>query len=236
MNNTQAIQMLEESMAHRTRLLGSHAPAGDRVAAFMELSSQIHSNPELATQFAALRNEHRQWEGLNGMKEIDMNQFLDNFDDLDEELFGSPEEVEKLKNSPAYHAFRYVDTSGESANPDDYDEKWFEASRAAIYRRAVLTALEEKGGSAPLDQVISRVEQLLGDNLTSHDYEPTTKNPKWPRWETSTRFARLDLILLGWMKADSPRKLWEITPEGRQARLNGDLSIAVPKVKGGLHE
>ena len=229
MNNEDEIKRVEESIHRRTMLIGSHVPVGDRIAAFMALSETIKTNPVLAQEFAALREEHRELERLKGIKEWEPDLIMDNFDDFDEMdlMFMDPEDLERWKNSPMSHAGRFRHPDGEQSSAEDFEDHWFGEKKTYAQRRAVLTALVEKGGMASDKEIIERYEQLMRSSLEPEDYVPVRTNDKEPAWEARCRYTRKDLQILGWMEDDSPSKVWEITPEGRQRLLMNDLNAPV---------
>ncbi len=83
------------------------------------------------------------------------------------------------------------------------------------YYRPILQALDEAGGSAPMGQVLDRVHQLMQEVLRDVDHQPLASDPGMPRWRNAAQWARNSMVKEGLLKADSPRGIWEITPQGR---------------------
>jgi hypothetical protein len=83
----------------------------------------------------------------------------------------------------------------------------------AEYEVPLLSALVERGGSAPASHVIEDVGDSLGDRLSEVDRQ--VLNSGLVRWKNRVQFVRLKLIQSGDMAAQSPRGVWEITETGR---------------------
>jgi len=86
------------------------------------------------------------------------------------------------------------------------------------YVRPLLSALAERGGSAPVSDVIDAVGKELGEQLTAMDREALPSGQT--RWKNRAQFVRLRLVNEGSLAPDSPRGIWAITDLGR-SRLNG---------------
>ena len=84
------------------------------------------------------------------------------------------------------------------------------------FRRPILEALVELGGSAPIGEVLDLVERKMKGILNSYDYEPLPSDPKSLRWRNTAQWCRNTLVREGLMKADSPRGIWEISEKGYQ--------------------
>jgi len=84
------------------------------------------------------------------------------------------------------------------------------------FRRPILHTLVELGGSAPIGEVLKRVEQKMKGVLNQHDYEPLRSDPRSPRWRNTAQWCRNTLVREGLMKNDSPRGIWEISDQGRK--------------------
>jgi hypothetical protein len=80
----------------------------------------------------------------------------------------------------------------------------------------ILSALVELGGSAKSSEVLALVEKRMKSRLKKVDYEPLASNRGLARWENTAAWARWKLIQHGFMAAESPRGVWEITPAGRE--------------------
>lgn len=81
------------------------------------------------------------------------------------------------------------------------------------YVAPLLTALEERGGSAPVRDVIESVGKKLNGNLTPVDKERIVSGAV--RWHNRTQFVRLRLVEEGLIAKDSPRGIWALTDSGR---------------------
>jgi restriction system protein len=87
----------------------------------------------------------------------------------------------------------------------------------SAYYQPILQALIELGGSAYLDLVLERVEELMKNVLQEADYEVLPVNPCL-RWNENARWARYRLVQKGLMKPKRKgnRGLWEISEAGRE--------------------
>jgi len=81
------------------------------------------------------------------------------------------------------------------------------------YEVPILRAIAAAGGRRPTREVIDEVGRELDGRLTEADREPLRDGGP-PRWQNRVQFARLRLVKSGFMKADSPRGVWEISPKG----------------------
>ncbi len=86
------------------------------------------------------------------------------------------------------------------------------------YMMPLLSVLAERGGSAPIRQVIEAVGKKLDGRLTPMDREKTSTGSI--RWQNRLQFVRLKLVEEGLLAKGSPRGVWVLTDDGR-ARLNG---------------
>jgi len=84
------------------------------------------------------------------------------------------------------------------------------------FRRPILEALVELGGSARTGDVLDLVGQKMKDVLTHHDWEPLSSNPRSIRWRKTAQWCRYMLVREGLMKGDSPYGIWEISEKGRE--------------------
>ncbi|WP_322818828.1 winged helix-turn-helix domain-containing protein [Tepidiforma sp.] len=84
------------------------------------------------------------------------------------------------------------------------------------FRRPILEALVELGGSAPIGDVLDKVGAKMRGILKEHDYEPLRSAPRTPRWRNTAQWCRNTLVKEGLMKHGSPEGVWEITEEGRR--------------------
>lgn len=79
----------------------------------------------------------------------------------------------------------------------------------------ILKALVEKGGSAQLNKVLDRVEQLLATKLNKYDLSMLPSSDVI-RWRKTAQWARYSMVKKGYLSDNSPRGVWEITAKGRQ--------------------
>ena len=121
----------------------------------------------------------------------------------------------------------------------DADIERFQGTKAAkpVHRRAIasrvkepltpqgaftlplLESLIEGGGSLAVSEVIRRIGEKLGGQLTPADRQTIKSGPV--RWQNRVMWQRLRLLREGYLTNDSPRGVWEITENGR--RLYQDL-------------
>lgn len=87
------------------------------------------------------------------------------------------------------------------------------------YEVPLLTALVDLGGSAPYRDVIDAVGKMLEDELTPADRDQLSSGGV--RWQSRLQFVRLRLKDRGLLKPDTPRGIWAITDEGRDAAEKG---------------
>lgn len=78
------------------------------------------------------------------------------------------------------------------------------------YRRLILEALYELGGSGRVSDVLASVEKKV--TLTQRDKESLRSGDV--RWQNSCQWERFVLVQQGLLKSDSPRGLWELTGVG----------------------
>lgn len=93
-----------------------------------------------------------------------------------------------------------------------------------IFRRPILETLVELGGSSPLGEVLSRIEQKMKGILNEYDYQPLPSDPKTARWRNTAQWCRYTLVQEGLPERNSPHGIWEISALGRQwlAKEAGD--------------
>lgn len=84
------------------------------------------------------------------------------------------------------------------------------------FRRPILEALVELGGSAPMNEVLERVGAKMSSVLNQYDREPLPSDPRSIRWKNTAQWCRNTLVREGLMKSDSPRGIWEISDAGRK--------------------
>ncbi|MDQ3706443.1 MAG: winged helix-turn-helix domain-containing protein [Chloroflexota bacterium] len=96
------------------------------------------------------------------------------------------------------------------------------------YRIPILKALDQLGGSAPVENVLQRVYEIMGSQLTEADKEILKSKPEKPRWRIMARWARFHMIKEGLLRKDSPYGYWEITDLGRQYLVRNADSPPTP--------
>ena len=82
------------------------------------------------------------------------------------------------------------------------------------FRRPLLEALVELGGSAPMSRVRDVVHGKMSDVLNEYDHQPLPSDANCLRWRNTAQWCRNTLVREGLMKSDSPHGVWEITEEG----------------------
>ena len=88
------------------------------------------------------------------------------------------------------------------------------------FRRPIMETLVELGGSAPIGEVLNRVEQKMKGVLNEYDHEPLPSDPRSVRWRNTAQWCRNTLVREGLMKGDSPHGVWEISDAGRKWLLH----------------
>jgi hypothetical protein len=88
------------------------------------------------------------------------------------------------------------------------------------FRKPILEALVELGGSAPLEDVLDLVERKMKNVLNAYDKEPLPSNPRQIRWRNAAQWCRAKLVREGLIESGSPRGTWEITEAGRRWLLD----------------
>ncbi len=91
----------------------------------------------------------------------------------------------------------------------------------SAYYQPILRVLNELGGSAKMNDVLVRVEQVMKGTLKQVDYEPLASGLDM-RWRNTAQWARNSMVKEGLLKADSPRGVWEISDAGRMAITKGN--------------
>jgi len=80
----------------------------------------------------------------------------------------------------------------------------------------ILQSLAALGGKARMADVLEKVGKTLRPLLKEADYQTLPSDPDSVRWRNTAQWTRLTLVKQGDMNPDSPRGVWEITPQGRQ--------------------
>lgn len=100
-------------------------------------------------------------------------------------------------------------------------------TQEAEYIIPILQALHDMGGTGRKKIVIDRVGIIMENTLNDLDRELLKSSPHSIRWVNAAQWARDKMVhKLGYLKSNSPRGFWEITPKG-EAYLK-----AMNKVKG----
>jgi len=92
------------------------------------------------------------------------------------------------------------------------------------YRHPILEALVELGGSASISKVLDKVGEKMEGTLNEYDKQPSPSNPDSTRWRNSVQWCRNTMVVEGLMKSDSPRGIWEISQQGKDALARGDVA------------
>lgn len=79
----------------------------------------------------------------------------------------------------------------------------------------ILESAAELGGRAHSEDVLERVEKKMAGILTAEDYDLLPSGIS-VRWKNRAQWQRKNMVDQGLMRKDSPRGIWEITPEGEK--------------------
>ncbi len=135
--------------------------------------------------------------------------------------------AEPLEDSPADAILRLLEFAqrlldktlrdGERDTPhDDTERRPLRRTRGITpqkeFRKPVLDALVDLGGSAPARRVLELVEHHMRSVMTEADYEELRSGG--PRWHKAANWARYILAQDGLVRRNSPRGTWELTDEG----------------------
>jgi hypothetical protein len=80
----------------------------------------------------------------------------------------------------------------------------------------ILRALEELGGSAPMQHVLEKVGEAMEGQIRDVDRQSLKSDPGLPRWNNTAQWARNTMVVDGLLKNDSPRGVWEIAAAGKE--------------------
>jgi hypothetical protein len=129
--------------------------------------------------------------------------------------------LEPLKEMEARHAG--AQEISESSNGDEAGRltRGLRTPEAAFVL-PILRALEELGGTAPMQQVLETVGSAMKDQLREVDYQSLKSDPGHPRWHNTAQWARNTMVREGLLKNNSPRGVWEITAAGRKNLRTND--------------
>ncbi len=89
------------------------------------------------------------------------------------------------------------------------------------FLQPILKALVETGGTARMNDVLTKVEQFMKGTLKQVDYEPLPSTPDQPRWRNTAQWERNTMAREDLLKSNSPKGVWEISERGRKALTSG---------------
>jgi len=89
-------------------------------------------------------------------------------------------------------------------------------TREQEFRMPILQVLKDKGGSAPMKEVLAELGMRMQGTLKTVDYDSLPSDPGMIRWRNTAQWSRQALVNDGLLKNDSPRGIWEISSEGWQ--------------------
>ncbi|RMD59396.1 hypothetical protein D6833_11490 [Candidatus Parcubacteria bacterium] len=84
------------------------------------------------------------------------------------------------------------------------------------YRIPILQALVDLGGTAPVNEVLEKVETLMKHKLNAYDRQTLPSDPINPRWRNTAKWVQAAMVKEGLLSSCSPRGVWEITDSGRR--------------------
>lgn len=135
------------------------------------------------------------------------------------------QDVERLREQQKFGRDGYAPASSASSRPSNSRQR---ASRGDItpqsaYTRPLLQALVDLGGQAQMEMVLNRVYELVKSHLKPKDLEKVSSGQD-VRWRNAVMWMRYKLKQQGYISADSPKGIWEITDAGREylKRLQAD--------------
>ncbi len=79
------------------------------------------------------------------------------------------------------------------------------------YRGPIIEALNKLGGAGNVDEVLEIVFSIVSHKLSEIDLSKTLNGSI--RWKITAHWERHLMVRDGILKADSPRGIWELTPE-----------------------
>lgn len=103
-----------------------------------------------------------------------------------------------------------------SPNPNPENDAGGGFTPVKFYWRPILEALIEIGGKGRREKVIALVGEKMRHVLTPADRQRLPNSTTHQiRWENRVAFQISNMKTLGLVSKDSPRGIWEITPDGR---------------------
>lgn len=91
------------------------------------------------------------------------------------------------------------------------------------YVTPLLSALSERGGTAPAREIIEAIGKKLESKLTPADKEKNSSGVI--RWQNRAQFVRLRLVEEGLLARDSGRGIWSLTDAGRTRSRNSPEAL-----------
>ncbi len=89
----------------------------------------------------------------------------------------------------------------------------FAARRSELYRWPILEILVESNGEAWVPDIKEKLLPKISPHLT--DREKTARKSKRPAWWYDAEYERFEMVCEGLIDGTSPRRLWKLTPKGR---------------------
>lgn len=139
--------------------------------------------------------------------------------EIDEDVFQLLEEhARPFTDSPNTVLRRLLGLDpGETAPPTKRSAPRNRATPGSIlpeseYEIPILEQLAARGGRGHATEITNAVGEQLADQLTELDKQ--TLDSGDVRWRNRVQFTRLRLRERGLLAADSPRGIWELTPDG----------------------
>lgn len=84
------------------------------------------------------------------------------------------------------------------------------------FRGPILQSLVDLGGSASMNEVLNKVENLMSQKLNDYDRQTLPSDPTILRWRNTAQWAKAAMVKEGLLSSASPRGVWEITESGRK--------------------
>lgn len=124
--------------------------------------------------------------------------------------------VFSVSRNGAAQRLAMVAQEGVDPGPAETEEPQEPVRRWLLYR----AALEVLSQESPLrrGEVLARVGELLGDELTAYELAVFRERDQTRRWENNLTWGTTDMVAAGWMTKHNGR--WAITDAGRQALAN----------------
>lgn len=131
----------------------------------------------------------------------------------------------------------HSEPAASAPSQDNPDNRRKRAPRGDItpqraYRLPILKALDILGGHATVKAVFEQVHRLMRDRLKPGDYR-IVPSGKEARWMNAIRWEGYPLRQQGYLRADLPSGVWEITDAGRALlrQLEQETPIEVHEAK-----